>query len=133
MPPKFDLNSPEVKELVELFTKVGLTYKASTDLVRQPKSATPFKALVEDFQLANESHDEKTASNLVKLSAGCAKLEQGEKGYAVQKILNGDLKTADQVAGEPARFLRDPAHDHSRSQIPGEESRWNTRRRSSIQ
>jgi glutaminyl-tRNA synthetase len=104
MPPKFDPKSPEVQELISLFGKVGLSEKAATELVRQPKSAAPFKALVEDFGLAKESHDEKVASNLVKLSASCGKLGQGEKAYAVERILKGDLKTADQVAGALASF-----------------------------
>ena len=101
MPPKFDPNSPEAQELTALFVSVGLPQKAATDLVRRPKSAAPFKALIQDFQLTTRTSeiDEKKAAVLVKLSAGCGKLAQGEKGYAVEKILKGDIKTPDQISG----------------------------------
>ena len=99
MPPKFDPKAPEVKELTELFEKVGLTNKAATDLVRQPKSAAPFKALVDEFNLSSSTLDEKVAATLVKLSGGMSKLGPAEKGYAVERIVAGDIKTPDQVSG----------------------------------
>lgn len=99
MPPKFDPNAPEVKELTDLFEKVGLSNKSATDLVRQPKSAAPFKALVDEFNLSSSTLDEKTAGTLVKLSGGMSKLGPAEKGYAVERIVKGDIKTPDQVSG----------------------------------
>jgi glutaminyl-tRNA synthetase len=105
MPPKYDPNSPEAKELVALFQSVGLSEKSAADLARQPKSASPFKALIEEFNLKAEALDEKTAGTLVKLSGAYGKLALGEKGYAVQKVLKGDLKTPDQVAGASLRLV----------------------------
>ena len=99
MPPKFDPKAPEVKELTDLFEKVGLTNKAATDLVRQPKSAAPFKALVDEYNLSSSMLDEKVAATLVKLSGGMSKLGPAEKGYAVERIVAGDIKTPDQVSG----------------------------------
>ena len=100
MPPKFDPNSPENAALITLFTQLGLSSKSASDIVRQPKQVAPLKALVEEFSLADKSLDEKQASALVKLSAGCGKLGQSEKAYIVDKVITGDLKTGDQVSGE---------------------------------
>ena len=121
MPPKFDPNAPEVKALIEQFESVGLSNKAATDLVRQPKSATPFKALVDEFHLDKDKLDEKTAGALVKLSAGAGKLGPGEKGYAVDKIVKGDIKTPDQVSGESdsTRFIHTEMLTPSCCQVPG--------------
>lgn len=104
MPPKFDPNSPEAQELTALFVKVGLSQKAAVDLVRQPKSAAPFKALIEEFQLATSPVDEKTAGTLVKLSASAGKLGPAERGHAVERVLQGDVKTPDQVTGKSLPF-----------------------------
>lgn len=106
MPPKFDPNSPENAALITLFTQLGLSSKSASDIVRQPKQVAPLKALVEEFSLADKSLDEKQASALVKLSAGCGKLGQSEKAYIVDKVIKGDLKTGDQVSGELRRPMQ---------------------------
>jgi glutaminyl-tRNA synthetase len=99
MPPKFDPNSPENASLISLFESLGLTSNAATNLVRTPKSAAPFKALIDDYNLSGKSFDEKQAAALVKLSATGGKLQPPERGYVVDKIVNGALKSPDQVTG----------------------------------
>ena len=139
MPPKFDPNAPEVKELTDLFEKVGLSNKSATDLVRQPKSAAPFKTLVDEFSLASSTLDEKTAGTLVKLSGGMSKLGPAEKGYAVERIVKGDIKTPDQVSGELCQTGHQVVPDvdelltASRYQILREEFSWNSSRREGLQ
>lgn len=99
MPPKFDPKAPENASLISLFESLGLSNNAAVNLVRTPKSATPFKALIDDYNLSGKSFDEKQASALLKLSATGGKLEGPDRGFVVEKIVKGDLKSPDQVTG----------------------------------
>lgn len=100
MPPKFDPKSPENASLIEQFTNLGLSNNAAVNLVRTPKQATPFKALIEDYNLSGRNFDEKQAAALVKLSAAGSGLQPPERGYVVDEIIGGSLKSPDQVTGE---------------------------------
>lgn len=101
MPPKFDPKSPENAALIDQFTSLGLSENAAVNLVRTPKQATPFKALIDEYSLGGRTFDEKQAAALVKLSAIGGGLQPPERGYVVDKIVGGALKSPDQVAGEP--------------------------------
>lgn len=102
MPPKFDPTDPANASLIALFTQLGLPNTTATELVRQPKQGAAVKSLVETYKLENASLDEKQASAMVKLATGGGKLGEAEKGFVVQKVVKGDVKSADQVAGELA-------------------------------
>lgn len=102
MPPKFDPKSPENASLISYFSQLGLSNNTATELVRTPKSGVAFKALLEENALADKHFDEREATALVKLSAAGGKLGPAERGYIVQKIIKGDLKSSDQVAGKLA-------------------------------
>ncbi|KAK8864247.1 glutamine-tRNA ligase [Kwoniella newhampshirensis] len=109
MPPKFDPNSPESASLISLFTSLGLTSNSATELVRQPKSGVAFKALVDEYDLNGKHFDEKQAGALVKLSALGRKLGPAEKGYIVGRVVDGGLKTPDQVAAAVKYVEGNPA------------------------
>ncbi|ORY32577.1 tRNA synthetases class I, catalytic domain-domain-containing protein [Naematelia encephala] len=104
MPPKVDINSPESQSLISLFTSLGLASNAATELVKVPKSGTAFKGLIDEFQLEGKKVEEKQASALVKLSSSGGKLGPGEKGFIVEKVLKGDIKSPDQVTAA-VKFL----------------------------
>ena len=93
-------SSEEIEDLTSLFTSLGLAPKTASELARQPKAATPFKALIDTHGLAGKELSEKQAAALVKLSAGGGKLGPAERGYVVEKIVKGDVKSPDQVTGE---------------------------------
>ena len=99
-PKNAPLSSAESEELIILFTSLGLAPKTASELARQPKSATPFKALIDKYDLAGKELSEKQAGALVKLSSSGGKLGSAEKGYAVEKIVKSDIKAPDQVTGE---------------------------------
>ena len=102
MPPKSDPTTPENTSLITLFTSLGLSSNAATELVRQPKSGLAFKSLVDEYHLEGRTFDEKQATALVKLSSSGGKLGAGGRGYVVKRIEDGGLKSPDQVTGEPA-------------------------------
>ena len=100
MPPKFDPGAPENASLINLFTSLGLAQNSATELVRQPKSGAALKSLIDEYHLDGKTRDEKQAAALVKLSTARTKLGGRQKGYIVEKIGKGDLRTPDQVAGK---------------------------------
>lgn len=99
MPPKFDPNTLENVSLISLFTSLGLTPNSATELVRQPKSSSAFKSLIDEYHLEGSNTDERQAAALVKLSAVGAKLGKELRGYIMDRILKGDVRSPDQVAG----------------------------------
>lgn len=102
MPPKFDPTEPSNAALISQFTQLGLSSVTATELVRQPKQGVPVKALIDNYKLNETRLDEKQAGALVKLGTGGGKLGEAEKGFVVQKIVKGDVKSVDQVTSELA-------------------------------
>lgn len=100
MPPKFDPTKPENAALISAFAALGLSTNSATELVRTPKSGKVFQALVDEHSLSGQTFEEKQANALVKLSATGSKLSPEARKYVVDRIVSGDLKSPDQVAGE---------------------------------
>lgn len=104
MPPKFNPDDPATASLITLFTSLGVAPASATELVKQPKQGQAFKGLIDEFKLEETEYkgklDEKQGAALVKLATTGGKLGQAEKGFVVQKVLKGDLKSGDQVTGE---------------------------------
>ena len=106
MPPRSHPKTPENASLITLFTSLGLSSNAATELVRQPKSGLAFKSLVDEYHLEDRVFHEKQALALVKLSSSGGKLGAGERGYIVERIEDGGLKSPDQITGELTLVLR---------------------------
>lgn len=100
MPPKFDPTKPEVAALIKEFEAVGLSTNSATELVRTPKAGNAFRALVDGNGLSGKSFENNQANALVKLSAVGTKLPPNALKYVLDRIVEGDLKSPDQVAGE---------------------------------
>ncbi len=98
MAPKAD--APETAELIELFKKIGLTQSKAAEAAKSSKSASTLKGIIETHDLVNKNLDEKQAVLLAALAVQGSKLGDGERGYAVGSVLDGRLKTTDQVSGE---------------------------------
>ena len=98
MAPKAD--APETAELIELFKKIGLTQSKAAEAAKSPKSASTLKGIIESHDLVSKNLDEKQAVLLAALAVQGAKLGDGERSYVVAAILDGRLKTTDQVSGE---------------------------------
>ncbi|TFK82061.1 glutaminyl-tRNA synthetase [Polyporus arcularius HHB13444] len=102
MAPKAD--APETAELIDLFKKIGLTQSKAAEAAKSPKSATTLKGIIESHDLVNKNLDEKQAVLLATLAVQGSKLGDAERSYAVSAILDGKLKTTDQVA-EAVKYL----------------------------
>lgn len=103
MPPK--AASAETAELIELFKSIGLTQSKAAEAAKSPKSAATLKEIIEKKQLAGKELDEKSAVLLASLSVQGLKLGENEREYAVDAILDGRLKSTDQVTGNTTSFI----------------------------
>ncbi|KAI0700781.1 glutaminyl-tRNA synthetase [Cytidiella melzeri] len=91
-------SSPETAELIELFKSIGLTQSKAAEAAKSTKSAATLKDIIEQKQLAGKDLDEKTSVLLASVAVQSSKLEDGEREYAVDAILDGRLKSTDQVS-----------------------------------
>ena len=92
--------SAETEELIELFKSIGLTQSKAAEAAKSAKSASILKEIIEKKDLAGKNIDEKTGVLLAALAVQASKLGDSEKEYAVDAILDGRLKSTDQVAGK---------------------------------
>ncbi|CAL1701119.1 unnamed protein product [Somion occarium] len=97
MPPKAAL-SAEIAELIELFKSIGLTQSKAAEAAKSPKSASTLKDIIQKHGLIEKNLEEKQAVLLATLAVQGAKLGDVERGYAVDAILDGRLKSTDQVS-----------------------------------
>jgi len=101
MPPKPTPTAEEIDTLAAKFGTIGLNQAKAKDAAKSPKIAEPLKHLFETFKLSERSVNDKQASLLVHFAPPSSKLAgDQERGYIVDKIVGGKLKSTDQVNGE---------------------------------
>lgn len=101
MAPKPTPTTEEIETLATKFESIGLNQAKAKDAAKSSKIAEPLKHLVETFKLSERSVGDKQASLLVHFAAPSSKLAgDQERGYIVDKIIDGKLKSTDQVNGE---------------------------------
>lgn len=98
MPPKAT-NPAETAKLIELFKSIGLTQSKAAEAAKSPKGASTLQDIIEKKQLVGKNLDEKASVLLASLAVASAKLGESERDYAVDAILDGRLKSTDQVSG----------------------------------
>ncbi|KAI0939379.1 hypothetical protein AcW1_004441 [Taiwanofungus camphoratus] len=96
MSPRAD--SYDTTDLIELFKSIGLTQSKAAEAAKSPKSAAMLKDIIEDHALVDKQLEEKQAVLLASLAVQGSKLGGGERGYAVSAILDGRVKSTDQVS-----------------------------------
>ena len=100
MAPKSTPTAEEIDALAVKFEAIGLNQAKAKDAAKSPKIAEPLKHLVETFKLSERSVNDKQASLLVHFAPPSSKLAgDQERGYIVDKIVDGKLKSTDQVNG----------------------------------
>ncbi|PSR74976.1 hypothetical protein PHLCEN_2v9390 [Hermanssonia centrifuga] len=102
MPPK--AVSAETAELIELFKSIGLTQSKAAEAAKSPKSASTLKDIIEKKNLSTQKLDEKSGVLLAALAVHGSKLGGDEQEYAVDAILDGRIKSTDQVSAA-AKYL----------------------------
>lgn len=107
MPPKFNADDPETVAQITAFKSIGLSDAKSLEVARSAKQAVILASLIDRADLRakksnGELDDKKTALilSLCVASASSSKLEEAGRLYALDAILNGRLKSNEQVSGE---------------------------------
>jgi len=100
MPPKTTPTTEEIETLAAKFETIGLNQAKAKDAAKSPKIAEPLNHIVETFNLSERSINDKQASLLVHFAPPSSKLAgDQEREYIVDKIIDGKLKSTDQVNG----------------------------------
>lgn len=99
MPPKFDPNDPEVAKLIDLFQTIGFTKPKATETAKSAKHASALKDIIEKNGLSSKGVDDKKASLIHSLAVQGAKLGDPEQAYIVDAVVDGRLKSSEQVSG----------------------------------
>ncbi|KAH9972938.1 glutamine-tRNA ligase [Lactifluus volemus] len=89
--------SPETAAYIELFKSIGLTQAKAAEAAKSAKSAALLQRLIEKHELTGGRIDEKQAGLVAALAVQGAKMEEDERGYIVDAIIHGRLKSNDQV------------------------------------
>lgn len=90
--------SPETAAYVDLFKSIGLTQAKAAEAAKSAKSAALLQGLIERHSLTGRV-DEKQAGLIAALAVQGAKIGEDERGYVVDAIIDGRLKSTDQVNG----------------------------------
>jgi glutaminyl-tRNA synthetase len=88
---------------IDLFTSIGLTQAKASEAAKSAKSAALLQGLIERHALAGGRIDEKQAGLVAALAVQGGKIGEDEQGYAVCAIIDGRLKSTDQVNGTSQR------------------------------
>jgi glutaminyl-tRNA synthetase len=98
--------SPETAAYVDLFKSIGLTQAKAAEAAKSAKSAELLQGLIERYSLTGRV-DEKQAGLVAALAVQGTKIGEDERGYVVNAIIDGRLKSTDQVNGaSPSVRLR---------------------------
>ena len=89
---------------VPLFTSIGLNEAKAQEVVKSPKNAAALKDIIENnATLFQNRLEEKRAGLVMTLALALAKsgdVDRLERDYVTSKVVNGQLKTVEQVNGE---------------------------------
>ena len=91
--------SPETAAYIDLFKSIGLTQAKASEAAKSAKSAALLQDLIERHGLTGGRIDERRAGLVAALAVQGAKIGEDERGYVVDAIVDGRLKSTDQVNG----------------------------------
>ena len=100
MSKKFNPEDPEVAKIIVLFQSIGFSKAKATETAKSQKIAQALSGIIESNSLADKNLDEKKASLISGLAGQSAKLNEDQKSYIVNAILDGRLKLSEQVNGK---------------------------------
>ncbi|KAL9712895.1 Glutaminyl-tRNA synthetase [Leucoagaricus gongylophorus] len=108
--------TPENESHVRFFESFGLTTAKALEAAKSPKPANILKELIEQINLGVKDFGQETGVLLVTLAIELSKspsCTNTEREYVLKRIVNGDLKTVDQV-NAAVKFVdinRSPVND----------------------
>lgn len=93
----------QIDELVPLFKSIGLSQTKAQEAAKSPKNAAALKTIIQNNPMVSQNQlDEKQASLIVALAGALVKssgVGHEETERIISKIMDGKLKTMDQISG----------------------------------
>ncbi|KZT13044.1 glutaminyl-tRNA synthetase [Laetiporus sulphureus 93-53] len=93
-----EVDTTDTVDLITLFKSIGLTQSKAAEAAKSPRSAKALKEIIVTHGLVEKELEDKQAVLLASLAVQGAKLDEGERGYAVKAVLDGRLRSTDQVS-----------------------------------
>ncbi|OBZ89246.1 putative glutamine--tRNA ligase [Choanephora cucurbitarum] len=87
-----------MEDLVPLFVKIGLSEQKAKDTAKNKKLAPTLEKVIDEAQVRDSGCDKDIGILLYTLATTASKGTQEHLGFIVKKIMNGDLKTTDQIS-----------------------------------
>jgi glutaminyl-tRNA synthetase len=100
-----DMTTPssDANPLIALFQSIGLTEAKAMEATKSPKSATVLRDVIEKHALTSRGLGDKPAGLIVTFAICISKastgVEEEKRGLVLDGIVQGKLKTVDQVNG----------------------------------
>ena len=95
---------------LELFQSIGLTQAKAKEAKKNSKSAATLQDLIQKYNLTSLGLDERRAVLVTAFAGHVSKVSEigdEEKSFVVKYILEGSLKSVDQIAGTSDIFKKD--------------------------
>ncbi|CAO1622787.1 unnamed protein product [Sympodiomycopsis kandeliae] len=97
MPPKVNLDDPEVARIIDLFSKISYTGPKAQETTRNAKHVAAIESVITRNNLAEQNLDAKLGSNVVFGATQGTALPEEKRDYLVKKIVKGDLDNDDRI------------------------------------
>lgn len=88
-----------MEALIPVFTKIGLSEQKAKDTAKNKKLAPTLEAVIDEANVRDGGCSKEEGNLLYQLASTITKDATPHRTYLVKRIMNGDLKTADQVTG----------------------------------
>lgn len=87
-------------ELIPIFVKIGLSEQKAKDTAKNKKLAPTLEKVIDEANVRDAGCDKDVGILLYSLATTVTKGAIEHIPFIVSKIMNGDLKTTDQVSGK---------------------------------
>jgi glutaminyl-tRNA synthetase len=87
-------------ELIPLFVKIGLSEQKAEDTAKNKKLAPTLENVIDEAKVRDSGCDKEVGILLYSLATTVTKGATEHIPFIVSKIMNGDLKSTDQVSGK---------------------------------
>lgn len=101
---KFNPDDPTTLATISLFASIGVTHTKATETARNTRNAASLKEIIDRNELTTKELDEKQGDLVLHLAVQGTKIGPDERDYVAKAIVDGRLKTNDQVTGMLSTF-----------------------------
>lgn len=92
-------------DLIPLFVKIGLSEQKAKDTAKNKKLAPTLETVINEANV-RDGCDKDVGILLYSLATGASKTPVEHLSFITKKIMNGDLKTTDQISGKHFFFFK---------------------------